>query len=255
MNDTPRANSRTASPSADSSVIHEEIERFSALAEEWWNPKGPMAPLHAMNPVRTEWVRKTLDSSCSGIPDHPTLLDIGCGAGLASESFARLGFDTMGVDASEKAIEAARSHQKLCPLPPSSASLSYRCGNAEVLVEERKQFDVVCALEIIEHVRDPEEFLHLLFHLTKPNGHVVISTMNRTIRSFLMAKLGAEYILRMLPIGTHQWQKFIKPVELDRMAQLAGLRLTHISGLSYYPPRWQESRDLSINYIALFARD
>lgn len=255
MNNTSRTLRHPASRPADSSVIAEEIEHFSALAEEWWNPKGPMAPLHSMNPVRTQWVKKVLDQSQSALPNQPTLLDIGCGAGLASESFARLGFQTTGVDASEKAIEAAQSHLSLCPLPPSAAPLSYRYGNAEQLVQEGQSYDVVSALELIEHVREPEEFLRLLARLTKPGGHVVISTMNRTLRSFLMAKLGAEYLLRMLPVGTHQWQKFIKPVELDRMATLAGLRLTHISGLSYYPPRWQESRDLSVNYIALFARD
>lgn len=254
MNVTPKAVSPRSLNNEDSSVVTEEIEHFSALAEQWWNPKGPMAPLHAMNPLRTMWVKQKLDSLHSDNATPLTLLDIGCGAGLASESFARLGFETTGVDASQKAIEAALAHKNLFPLPPSASPLSYRNGDAELLIQEEKKFDIVCALEIIEHVRDPQKFLYLLRDLAKPDGHIVISTMNRSLRSFLMAKLGAEYLLRMLPVGTHQWKKFIKPVELDHMASQAGLRLTHISGLSYYPPQWRESRDMSVNYIALFAK-
>ncbi|WP_236646423.1 bifunctional 2-polyprenyl-6-hydroxyphenol methylase/3-demethylubiquinol 3-O-methyltransferase UbiG [Aristophania vespae] len=255
MKAMPEKGSEETSNLKDTSVVKEEIDRFSALAEQWWDPKGPMAPLHAMNPVRTEWVKKNFISKKNIASELPTLLDIGCGAGLASESFARLGFETLGVDASEEAIKAAQAHLKSSPLPSSAAPLSYMAGQAEHLVEDKRNFDVVCALEIIEHVRDPQEFLKLLAQLTKPGGQVVISTLSRTVRSFLVAKLGAEYLLRLLPIGTHDWKKFIKPAELDQMSRQVGLQLTHINGLSYRPPHWRVSHDLSINYIALFKRN
>ncbi|MCL1562816.1 bifunctional 2-polyprenyl-6-hydroxyphenol methylase/3-demethylubiquinol 3-O-methyltransferase UbiG [Parasaccharibacter sp. TMW 2.1886] len=238
-----------------SSVINDEIIQFSALAKDWWNPKGPMAPLHAMNPLRTSWIVRHLPASLFHLPELPTLLDIGCGAGLASERFATLGFDTLGVDASEDGIQAARAHVALHPLPPQAAPLHYLCSSAETLLEEGRQFDVISALEIIEHVRDPQVFLSLLSGLAKPGGYVAISTMDRSLRSFLMAKLGAEYVLRLLPVGTHDWKKFIRPTELDSMARQVGLRLLDLKGLSFRPPHWQESHDTSINYIALFQKD
>ncbi|MCX5617810.1 bifunctional 2-polyprenyl-6-hydroxyphenol methylase/3-demethylubiquinol 3-O-methyltransferase UbiG [Bombella sp. TMW 2.2543] len=238
-----------------SSVIDAEINQFGALARDWWNPKGPMAPLHAMNPLRTSWIVKRLPPSLFQKEAPPTLLDIGCGAGLASERFATLGFDTLGVDASEDGIRAAEAHMKLHPLPLHAAPLHYLCGNAETLLSEGKQFDVVSALEIIEHVRDPHVFVSLLAGLTKPGGYVAISTMDRSLRSFLMAKLGAEYVLRLLPIGTHDWKKFIRPGELDTMARQADLRLLDLKGLSYRPPHWRKSHDTSINYIALFQKN
>lgn len=238
-----------------SSVIDDEINQFSALAKDWWNPKGPMAPLHAMNPLRTSWIVKHLPTPLFQQPAPPTLLDIGCGAGLASERFASLGFDTLGVDASEEGIQAAKAHKSLHPLPPQAAPLHYLCSNAEILLDEGRQFDVVSALEIIEHVRDPQVFLSLLAGLTKKGGYVAVSTMDRSLRSFLMAKLGAEYVLRLLPVGTHDWRKFIRPEELDSMARQVGLRLLDLKGLSYRPPHWRESHDTSINYIALFQKD
>ncbi|MXV44577.1 bifunctional 2-polyprenyl-6-hydroxyphenol methylase/3-demethylubiquinol 3-O-methyltransferase UbiG [Saccharibacter sp. 17.LH.SD] len=237
-----------------SSVVGEEISHFSALADKWWNPKGPMAPLHAMNPIRTSWVKDHLPDALFQQSEPPRLLDIGCGAGLASERFAQLGFNTLGVDASAEAIAAATAHVKTVPLPVYAAPLHYQEGHAELLVEQHKRFDVVCALEIIEHVRDPAVFLQLLADLTEPGGFVAVSTLNRTIRSYLMAKLGAEYLLRLLPIGTHDWKKFISPVELDRMAKQAGLTLCHLNGMSFIPPRWHISRDTSVNYIALFKK-
>lgn len=238
-----------------SSVVDEEINHFSALAQQWWDPRGPMAPLHAMNPLRTSWVKEHLPVSLFQRDEAPSLLDIGCGAGLASESFAQLGFNTLGVDASAEAIAAAEEHQGKAPLPRSAQPLSYLAGNAEQLVEEQRQFDVVTALEVIEHVRDPQEFLNLLASLTRPGGHVALSTLNRTVRSFLVAKLGAEYVLRLLPVGTHDWKKFIRPNDLDTMARQAGLRLMSINGMSFIPPRWRITHDTSINYIALFVKD
>lgn len=241
--------------SSPSSVVDEEIDHFSALAQQWWDPRGPMAPLHAMNPLRTSWIKEQLPSSLFNHNEPPSLLDIGCGAGLASEKFAQLGFNTLGVDASSEAITVAQEHQEKSPLPPYAQPLSYVAGNAEQLVHEQKQFDVVTALEVIEHVRDPQEFLTLLARLTRPGGYVALSTLNRTIRSFIVAKMGAEYILRLLPVGTHDWKKFIRPTELDAMASQAGLHLSSISGMSFIPPKWRITRDTSVNYIALFKKD
>ncbi|TPW35326.1 bifunctional 2-polyprenyl-6-hydroxyphenol methylase/3-demethylubiquinol 3-O-methyltransferase UbiG [Oecophyllibacter saccharovorans] len=238
---------------AASSVVDEEIAHFNALAGEWWNPKGPMAPLHAMNPLRTDWVKQHAAPLPAGRTS--TLLDIGCGAGLASERYARIGFETLGVDASPDGIAAARHHLATHPLPSGSAPLSYHNGNAEDLVKAGETFDVVSALEIIEHVRNPQAFLQLLATLTRPGGYVAVSTLNRTLRSFLVAKLGAEYVMRFLEPGTHDWKKFIRPQELDRMARRSGLRLKTLSGFSFHPPHWVESRDTSINYIAMFVRD
>ncbi|MCX5615881.1 bifunctional 2-polyprenyl-6-hydroxyphenol methylase/3-demethylubiquinol 3-O-methyltransferase UbiG [Bombella sp. TMW 2.2559] len=238
-----------------SSVVNDEISQFGNLARNWWDPKGPMAPLHAMNPLRTSWIVRHLPTSLFQKDTPPTLLDIGCGAGLASERFATLGFSTLGVDASENGIQAAKAHMTRHPLPLHAAPLGYLCGTAEALLEEGRQFDVVSALEVIEHVRDPQTFMSLLAGLAKPGGHVAVSTMDRSLRSFLMAKLGAEYVLRLLPVGTHDWKKFIRPTELDSMARQAGLRLLDLKGLSYRPPRWQESHDTSINYIAIFQKD
>ncbi|QDH16164.1 bifunctional 2-polyprenyl-6-hydroxyphenol methylase/3-demethylubiquinol 3-O-methyltransferase UbiG [Swingsia samuiensis] len=237
------------------SVSEAEIAHFSALAKDWWDPHGPMAPLHAMNPLRTEWIYShTSHLQKKNTATPLSLLDIGCGAGLASEAFAKLGFNTLGIDASYEGIQAAKAHQASFPLPPSSAPLSYRHGSAEDLVAERKEFDIVSALEIIEHVNDPQEFLNMLSSLTRPGGYVAVSTMSRTLRSYAMAKLGAEYLLRMLPIGTHDWKKFINPDELATMARKAGLRVTNVSGMTYIPPKWRISKNTSINYIALFSK-
>ena len=238
-----------------SSVSATEIAHFSALAEDWWNPKGAMRPLHAMNPLRTEWVQRHTLPLAQANPGPLSLLDIGCGAGLASEAYAKLGFETQGIDASVEAIRAAKAHLEQYPLPVGAATLSYRAGSAEDLVSEGARFDVVNALEVIEHVNDPQAFLKMLAELTRPGGMVAVSTMNRTPRSFVMAKLGAEYILRMLPVGTHDWKKFIKPAELAQMGRNAGLRMTDIAGMSFIPPKWRETRDTGINYIAIFTRD
>ncbi|MBF0857978.1 bifunctional 2-polyprenyl-6-hydroxyphenol methylase/3-demethylubiquinol 3-O-methyltransferase UbiG [Gluconobacter sp. LMG 31484] len=238
-----------------SSVSESEIAHFSALAEDWWNPRGPMAPLHAMNPLRTEWVSRHVAPLRKTSEQPLTLLDIGCGAGLASEAYAKLGFDTIGIDASAAGILAAETHLAEHPLPSEAALLSYRNGSAEDLVAEGAQFDVVNALEVIEHVNDPQDFLIMLATLTKPGGMVAVSTLNRTPRSFAVAKLGAEYLLRMLPVGTHDWKKFIKPDELAAMARRAGLRMLDIAGMSYVPFEWRETRDTGINYIAIFRKD
>ena len=226
------------------SVRADEVARFDRLAERWWDPKGPMAPLHAMNPLRVGWIDRRI-APASGI------LDIGCGAGLAAEALAGLGHDVLGLDAAPAPIAAARVHAAGLGL-----SLAYRVGAAEDLVAEGRRFGVVTALEVIEHVADPAGFMRLMAALLEPGGRLFVSTLNRTARSLLVAKLGAEYVMRMLPVGTHEWQRFVTPVELRGSGRAAGLLLAETAGMSFAPVdrAWRESRDLSVNYIAMLIR-
>ncbi len=226
------------------SVRPDEIARFDALAARWWDPSGPMAPLHAMNPLRVGWIDARMQAKFGG-PQR--VLDIGCGAGLASEALARCGHDVLGLDAAADAIEAARTHAAGAGL-----SLDYRVGDAEALVADGVRFPVITALEVIEHVTDPAAFLALLAKLLAPGGLLFISTLNRTARSLVVAKLGAEYVMRMLPVGTHEWGRFVTPAELDRHARGAGLRVRAAKGMTYdlMHRTWRLSGDLGINYIA-----
>ncbi|WP_428396257.1 bifunctional 2-polyprenyl-6-hydroxyphenol methylase/3-demethylubiquinol 3-O-methyltransferase UbiG [Lichenicoccus sp.] len=231
------------------SVSPAEIARFGALAAQWWDPNGPMRPLHQMNPLRVRWIDQALGQRRLGGSAAPLLLDLGCGAGLASEALARRGYDVLGVDASPEAIAAAQAHGA------GVARLHYRCATAEALVAEGRHFDAVVALEIIEHVTDPAAFVALLARLLTPSGGaIVISTLNRTWRSLAAAKIGAEYVLRLLPAGTHDWRKFVTPAELGRYGSQSGLRIARASGMVPLPGGWRESRDMAVNYIALLSR-
>ncbi|ONG44833.1 bifunctional 3-demethylubiquinol 3-O-methyltransferase/2-polyprenyl-6-hydroxyphenol methylase [Pseudoroseomonas deserti] len=235
---------------AETTALEAEIAKFDALAERWWDPDGPMAPLHRMNPLRCGWIAQRLAASegrqgedLSGL----TLLDVGCGAGLASEGMARLGARVTGLDAAGTALEAARAHATR-----SGLEIDYRQGRPEELAAEGARFDAVIALEVIEHVADRGAFLAALASVTKPGGCVFLSTLNRTPKSFLFAKVGAEYLLRLLPRGTHDWKMFVTPAELGAEARKAGLRVTDIAGMT---PKlgtkdWQASSDVSVNYIA-----
>jgi 2-polyprenyl-6-hydroxyphenyl methylase/3-demethylubiquinone-9 3-methyltransferase len=230
---------------ATGGVSAEEVARFSALADRWWDPDGPMRPLHRMNPLRVGWIDGRIRQHAGGAV---RLLDVGCGAGLASEALAEAGHTVTGVDASGPAIEAARAH--------AVAAIDYRVGTAEDVLAGGERFAAVTALEIIEHVPDQQGFVRSLARLLEPDGMLFVSTLNRTWRSLAVAKIGAEYIARLLPAGTHDWRRFVKPEALAAMARAAGLRLDAVSGMVFDPATrgWRESRDVSINYIAAFVR-
>jgi 2-polyprenyl-6-hydroxyphenyl methylase/3-demethylubiquinone-9 3-methyltransferase len=234
-------------------MLGAEIAKFDALAARWWDPDGPMKPLHRMNPLRTGWIADRLARHHGRDPAAPdaltglTLLDIGCGAGLAAEAFARRGARVTGLDAAGEALAAARAHAA-----SGGLAIDYREGLPEDL-PDGETYDAVVALEVIEHVADRPAFLTALARAAKPGGLVFLSTLNRTPRSFLMAKIGAEYLLRMLPIGTHDWRMFVTPGELGAGLRAAGLRVADIAGMTMdrLTGRWRESRDVGVNYLLM----
>lgn len=242
----------TRGRSSKSTVDPGEIERFSALAAEWWNPRGKMAPLHKFNPVRIGYIRdraaahfgrdrKRLDSM-KGL--H--ILDIGCGGGLLSEPLARLAASVVGVDPSAANIEAAKRHAA-----QSDLLIDYRCTTAEELAQTGERFDLVLAMEVVEHVADVPLFLRSCAAMLRPEGLMIAATINRTLKSFALAIVGAEYILRWLPVGTHRWDKLITPNELEIAMAQAGLRVLHEQGVIYNILRdeWQLSTDMDVNYM------
>jgi 2-polyprenyl-6-hydroxyphenyl methylase/3-demethylubiquinone-9 3-methyltransferase len=241
-------------PEAGGSVDAAEIARFETLAETWWDPNGPMRPLHQMAPVRIAFVRDRAAAAfgCEIAADKPfaglSLLDIGCGGGLMSEPMARLGFAVTAIDAAAKNIAVARRHAEQMGL-----AIDYRAEPVEALADSGQTFDVVLALEVVEHVADLDGFLAAAAAKLKPGGLMVLSTLNRTAKAFALAIVGVEYVLGWLPRGTHDWRKFVQPAELSASLRHAGARVTELAGLTYSPlsGRWSLSRDLGVNYFAV----
>ena len=257
------------SATAKSSIDPAEVERFSKIAAEWWDPKGKFAPLHRFNPTRLAFIRDQAlhrfarDATARRPFEGLRLLDIGCGGGLLSEPMSRLGFSVVGVDASERNIGTASAHAAQV-----GADVDYRCSTAEAQLAAGEAFDVILNMEVIEHVADPGQFVRDCAAMLRPatldgpGGLMIVATLNRTLKAFALAKVGAEYVLRWLPVGTHDWSKFLKPEELRGFltAQtLEGQPLTIDGpyGVVFDPltGRWSQSHDTEVNYMMTVARD
>jgi len=243
---------------AKSSIDPAEVERFSRIAAEWWDPRGKFAPLHKFNPVRLAFIRDQAlyrfgrDPKARRPFEGLRLLDIGCGGGLLSEPMTRLGFQVTGVDASERNIATASTHAA-----EQGLSIDYRASTAEALVEQGEPpFDVILNMEVIEHVADPGEYLRSCTALLKPGGLMIVATLNRTVKALALAKVGAEYVLRWLPAGTHDWSKFLKPEELRGFLASEPVEVDGPFGVAFNPltGRWTESADPDVNYMMTVVR-
>jgi 2-polyprenyl-6-hydroxyphenyl methylase / 3-demethylubiquinone-9 3-methyltransferase len=239
-----------------SSVDETEVERFSRHAADWWDARGPMAALHKFNPVRLAYIRDQAaehfdrDAKKLDCLKGLRMLDIGCGGGILSEPLARLGAHMVGADPSEENIAVAREHAE-----DSELAIDYRATTAEELAEAGETFDVVLAMEVVEHVADMKSFVATCAGMVKPRGLMIAATLNRTLKSFALAIVGAEYVLRWLPRGTHQWDKFVTPRELEDAFEDAGLDVIGERGVIYNPfaDRWQLSSDMDVNYMLVAA--
>jgi len=238
------------------SINKKEIEKFSKIAEEWWNPNGKFKPLHNFNPIRIKYIKdnivKDFNIRLSNKPfKNIEILDIGCGGGLLSEPMCRLGANVTGIDASPKNIEVAKFHAK-----KNKLKIDYKIASPEKL-KTKKKFDVILNMEIVEHVEDIDFFIKESSKLLKKNGIMFIATLNKTLKSYLFAIVGAEYILKWLPIGTHEWGKFIKPSELVNITKKNNLTLNKLDGMTFniLDDTWKVSDDTSINYITKFMKN
>ena len=238
---------------APSSIDEKEVKQFSDIASEWWNPDGKFKPLHQLNPVRLSSIRDQLCAHFDRDPKSPeplkglSILDIGCGGGLVTEPLSRMGATVTGVDASPENIAVASKHAT-----GQGLDIEYLATTAEDLAAIERQFDAVIALEIVEHVGNLDLFMEACCAMIKQNGCHILSTLNRTPKSFLMGIVAAEYILRWVPKGTHSWQKFLRPSELNRYLQQNGCQINDITGLIYNPIKRQfelNAEDLDVNYI------
>jgi 2-polyprenyl-6-hydroxyphenyl methylase/3-demethylubiquinone-9 3-methyltransferase len=242
---------------AAASVDPGEVARFAALAEGWWDPKGKMGPIHKLNPARLCFIRARLvehferDAAAIRPFTGLRLLDVGCGGGLLAEPMRRLGADVVGIDAAETSIAVARLHAE-----ESGLEIDYRHTTVEALAAAKERFDVVLNMEVVEHVADLGVFIEGCAAVLKPGGAMLVATLNRTPKSFALAIVGAEYLLRWLPRGTHDWRKFVKPSELGRQLRAHGLAIEDLTGLAYNPlnDKWATSRDLDVNYMAFASK-
>ncbi len=239
-----------------STINKEEIEKFSKISEEWWDPQGKFKPLHKFNPIRIAYIKdniiRTLNIKNKEKPlKNVKILDIGCGGGLLSEPMNRLGAEVVGIDASDKNIKVAKLHAK-----KNNLNINYLCASPETLKTETK-FDVILNMEIIEHVENVDTFLKSCSNLLKKNGIMFVATINKTLKSYLFAIVGAEYVLRWLPIGTHDWEKFVKPSDLISISKNYELNLDQIDGVKFnlIKNEWHLSSDKSVNYITQFIKN
>ncbi|XP_021275195.1 ubiquinone biosynthesis O-methyltransferase, mitochondrial isoform X2 [Herrania umbratica] len=267
-----KSNNRFSKPSSTPSSLKEpELAKFSAIADTWWDSEGPFKPLHIMNPTRLAFIRSTLCRHF-GPFEGLRIIDVGCGGGILSEPLARMGAAVTGIDAVEKNIKIARLHANL---DPTTSTIEYCCTTAEKLVDEQRKFDAVVALEVIEHVADPAEFCKSLAALTVHEGATVVSTINRSMRSYATAIVAAEYLLQWnlygyypwnkhdiavaseLPKGTHEWSSFLTPEELTMILKRASIDVKEMAGFVYNPltGRWSLSDDISVNFIAFGTKE
>lgn len=250
------AEAEATTPGA-STAAADEIERFALLASTWWDVDGEFGQLHKLNPVRIGFIRDQVLTHFGRDGAEPKpfaglgMVDLGCGGGLLTEPMARLGANVLGIDAEAGAVGVARAHAE-----PIGLDIEYRCALPETLAGEGRTFDVVLAMEVIEHVADIDGFVAACASLVAPGGAMVLSTLNRTLKALALAKIGAEYVLRWVPPGTHDWRKFVRPDELSRHLRRHGLRARVMRGMSYNPlaDHWSLSDDLSVNYLAFITR-
>ena len=240
----------------NNTINKKEIEKFSKIAEEWWDPNGKFKPLHKFNPIRIAYIKdniiKTLKINQKKNPlKKLKILDIGCGGGLLSEPMCRLGAEVTAIDASKKNISVAKLHAK-----KNNLKINYICTSPEKM-KIKDHFDVILNMEIVEHVEDVDFFLKTCSSLLKKNGIMFVATLNKTLKSYILAIIGAEYILRWLPIGTHEWEKFLKPEELVTTLKKYDLSLDKINGMQFniLTDRWKVSTDKSVNYITKFIKN
>ena len=238
------------------SINKKEIEKFSKIAEEWWNPNGKFKPLHNFNPIRIKYIKdnivKDFNIRLSNKPfKNIEILDIGCGGGLLSEPMCRLGANVTGIDASKKNIEVAKFHAK-----KNKLKIDYKIASPEQL-KTKKKFDVILNMEIVEHVEDIDFFIKESSKLLKKKGIMFIATLNKTLKSYVFAIVGAEYVLKWLPIGTHDWEKFVKPSDLMHISKKNNLTLKKLDGLNFniLDNSWKISDDTSVNYITKFIKN
>ena len=238
-----------------SSVNKKEIEKFSKIAAEWWNPNGKFKPLHKFNPIRIKYIKENIinDFKLKNKKkplEKINILDVGCGGGLLSEPMHRLGANVTGIDASNKNIKIAKLHAK-----KNKLKIDYLCSSPEKL-KINKKFDVILNMEIVEHVEDVQFFLKSCSGLLKKNGLMFVATINKTLKSYMFAIVGAEYVLRWLPIGTHEWEKFVKPEDIKNILKKYNLILNNLDGMHFniIKDEWNISKDVSVNYITKFKK-